>query len=167
MRTAIWATLMLLFLPLAGLSQTLPTAKGDIILTISWNDIASRGSGIAEFDLEGLSSLGLTSLVTETIWTDGPQEFEGVELTTLTDALGISTGTLKAIAHNDYAVEIPLSDVTTKGALLAFKRNGDTMHLREKGPIWIVFPYDHDAMYRSEVVHSRSIWQLARIEILQ
>jgi hypothetical protein len=166
MRTAIWATLMLLFLPVAGFTQTLPTAKGDIILTVSWNG-SDQAGGMAELDLEVLSTLGTKILVTETIWTDGPQEFEGVELTTLTDALGISTGTLKAIAHNDYAVEIPLSDVTTKGALIAFKRNGDTMHLREKGPIWIVFPYDHDAMYRSEVVHSRSIWQLARIEILQ
>ncbi len=43
--------------------------------------------------------------------------------------------------------------------------NGETMPVRRKGPLWIVYPYDSDEAYRSEAIYSRSIWQLDRIEV--
>jgi hypothetical protein len=42
--------------------------------------------------------------------------------------------------------------------------DGKTMSVRDKGPLWIIYPYDSSADYRTEVVYSRSIWQLDRIE---
>ncbi|RYH00603.1 oxidoreductase, partial [Salipiger sp. IMCC34102] len=39
------------------------------------------------------------------------------------------------------------------------------MQVRDKGPLWIVYPYDDTPEYRSEVIYSRSIWQLDRIEV--
>jgi hypothetical protein len=39
------------------------------------------------------------------------------------------------------------------------------MSVRDKGPLWLVYPYDSAAKYQSEVVFSRSIWQLNRLEI--
>ena len=50
-------------------------------------------------------------------------------------------------------------------ALLAFERNGKPMSVREKGPLWIVYPYDSDAKFQSEVYYSRSIWQLDRLAV--
>jgi hypothetical protein len=40
------------------------------------------------------------------------------------------------------------------------------MRLRDKGPVWVVFPYDLATEYQSEVVYSRSVWQMVRIEVL-
>ena len=45
--------------------------------------------------------------------------------------------------------------------------NGEIMSLRDKGPLWVIYPYDQNAAYRSEVTYSRSIWQLDRIEVTQ
>jgi len=42
--------------------------------------------------------------------------------------------------------------------------NGEPISRREKGPYWLVYPYDVDAKYQSEVVYSKSIWQLVSIE---
>jgi len=39
--------------------------------------------------------------------------------------------------------------------------------LREKGPLWVIYPYDSDAKFRTEVIYSRSIWQLDRLAIVQ
>ena len=41
------------------------------------------------------------------------------------------------------------------------------MTLRDKGPLWLVYPYDADTAYQSEVIYARSVWQLDRIEVLR
>jgi hypothetical protein len=39
------------------------------------------------------------------------------------------------------------------------------MSLREKGPLWIIYPFDSSPEYQTELTYSRSIWQLNRIEV--
>jgi hypothetical protein len=48
---------------------------------------------------------------------------------------------------------------------VAYLRNGAEMSMRDKGPLWIVYPYDAKPDYQSELIYSRSIWQLDRIEV--
>jgi hypothetical protein len=70
-------------------------------------------------------------------------------------------------ALNDYVIEMPLSDVKDDGPLLAYLMDGKTMSLRDKGPIWMVFPYDQNPDYRTEETYSRSIWQLLQIDFVE
>jgi hypothetical protein len=42
--------------------------------------------------------------------------------------------------------------------------NGAPLSRREKGPYWLVYPYDSDPIFQSETVYTRSIWQLVSIE---
>jgi hypothetical protein len=114
-----------------------------------------------------LEALGTKTLRTSTIWTDGEQVFRGTPLAALVRALGIGDGTLRARAINDYEIDIPLEDAVEGGAMIAFERNGAPMSIREKGPLWVVYPYDANERYRAEVYHSRSIWQLDRITVLR
>jgi hypothetical protein len=88
-----------------------------------------------------------------------------VELDDLLDAIGAEGETLRAIAANDYAVDIPVADAVDGGPIIAYLRNGEAMSLREKGPLWIVYPFDSSPEYQSELIYSRSIWQLNRIEV--
>ena len=120
-----------------------------------------------DFDLEMLMALDATTIETTTIWTEGPQVFQGVALNVLMDTLGVTEGTLLATAINDYTVEIPMSDAVAGGPIVAYKSNGAAMSVRDKGPLWVIYPYDSSAAYRSEVIYSRSIWQLDRIEIVE
>ena len=83
----------------------------------------------------------------------------------LLDRLGVEGGTLTASAANDYSVDIPVSDATDPGPIIAFARNGETMTLRDKGPLWLVYPYDASPAWRTEVVYARSIWQLDHIAV--
>ncbi|MEC8574513.1 MAG: oxidoreductase, partial [Pseudomonadota bacterium] len=39
------------------------------------------------------------------------------------------------------------------------------MSLRDKGPLWIVYPFDSDPAYQTEAIYSRSIWQLEEITV--
>jgi hypothetical protein len=147
--------------------EMLSTPTGDVVLTVS-GDIQQTNIGdTAQFDMDMLKAMDAKSFVTTTIWTDGDQTFTGVPLSALLDALGVDSGTLSASAINDYTVEIPVEDETTSQAIVAYMNNGEIMSVRDKGPLWIVYPYDSDDSLWAEVVFSRSIWQLDRIKVAE
>lgn len=153
------------FLAAPVAAQDLAAPTGEIILTVS-GDIAVRNQDdSAVFDLEMLRALGEVSFATTTPWTDGVQEFTGVSLAALVKALGVTEGSIKATAINDYAIDIPVADAVEGGPILAYMQNGEAMPVREKGPLWLVYPYDLNEAYQAEVIFSRSIWQLVRLDV--
>jgi len=139
---------------------------GEVLLTIT-GEIANTNAGedVAEFDLAMLEALPATEYTTETIWTEGEHVFRGVTLGELINAVGAEGSSISAIAINDYAIDIPMSDATDGSALVAYRLDGETMSIREKGPLWIVYPYSSDPKYRAEIIYARSIWQLKELEI--
>lgn len=145
-------------------AEELEVPRGDVLLTVTGEISVANTGGSAQFDLEMLEALDSTEIETSTIWTDGVHVFQGVSLAVLVQRLGIEGTTLTATAINDYAVEIPLSDAVEGGPIVAYRMDGNTMSLRDKGPLWVIYPYDSNSDYRSEVIYSRSIWQLDRIE---
>jgi hypothetical protein len=156
---------MLAMLPFAAASQADPA--GEVLLTVTGPMADQAEAEAVQFDLEMLQELGTVEFETSTIWTQGVQTFEGVPLSALVESLGMSGTTLRATAINDYAVDIPISDAVEDGPIIAYKLNGEEMSVRDKGPLWIVYPYDSKKEYQSEVVYSRSIWQLDRIEVIE
>jgi hypothetical protein len=131
----------------------------EVVLTVS---------GLSEeksFTIRELEEIGTEVVETTTIWTDGVQTFEGVPLHLLLGHLDVTSGELVASAINDYAISLPVEDALEPGPIIAFLRNGEQMAVRDKGPLWIIYPYDSAEEFQTEVVHARSIWQLNRIEI--
>lgn len=133
-------------------------AEGEVLLTVT------HGESVIEYDQDGLDRLGTVTVETSTIWTDGVSSFTGVPLRNLAETLEVTEGVFLASAINDYTVEIPMSDAVEGGAVIAFLKDGEPMSVRDKGPLWVVYPYDDNPDYQSEVTYSRSIWQLDRIE---
>ena len=151
--------------PFVAGADTLQVPTGDVVLSVTGNIATTNNGDAAEFDEAMLRALGETTFETTTIWTDGVQTFTGVSLKTLLDALGVEGGTLEAKALNDYAVEVPVSDAVDGGPIIAYARNGKPMSIRDKGPLWIVYPFDTNPDYASETIYSRAIWQLDRIDV--
>jgi hypothetical protein len=131
---------------------------GNTILTIA------TPTAKTELTLEALQDMPQTSFTTTTIWTEGEVTFSGVSLHDLFTAYDITEGDVSAIAINDYKVTIPASDATENGPIVAYTMNGAEMHRRDKGPLWVVYPYDSTASYQTETIYSRSIWQLNRLD---
>ena len=152
-------------LPVSAKDLSVP--EGDVILTVSGPMETTNVNGTAQFDLEMLEALDATTFETSTIWTEGEHSFIGVSLAVLADWLGLEGDRLRATAINDYAIEIPLTDAVEGGPIVAYRMDGDIMSVRDKGPLWIIYPYDSNADYRTEVVYSRSIWQLDRIKVVE
>jgi hypothetical protein len=137
--------------------------SGRAILTVTGAIRVRNRDDAAVFDREMLEALGMASFRTQTPWYDAPSTFEGVPMARLMDRLGAQGQTVTAIALNDYRTQIPMSDFARFGTLLALKRDGAYMPVRDKGPLFIVYPYDSDAELRTRQYYSRSAWQVSRL----
>ncbi len=149
----------------AIVAETLPQPTGEVVLTVTGDIGVTNQGNSAVFDAAMLQALGEVSFDTTTPWTEGTQTFTGLPLHALMEALGVGEGTLVAKAVNDYSIEIPVTDAVEGGPIVAYLHNGKTMSVREKGPLWVVYPYDLNPDYQAEVIFSRSIWQLVSIEV--
>ncbi len=120
---------------------------------------------------DDLLALPQQRFVTATIWTEGVVAFEGPTLHDLLAAQGITADpqtplTARLVALNHYFVDMPVTEATPEAPILALTRDGVALTARDKGPLWVVYPYDADRAYRSEVIYARSIWQLTEILVM-
>lgn len=143
----------------------LPRPSGKVILTVSGRIDATNNGASAEFDYTMLEALGMDHIETTTPWYDGVIRFDGVRMQRLLQAVGAFGETVTAVALNDYTTEIPIQDIRRHGVLLAMKRNGIDMPVSDKGPLFIVYPYDSKPELKSQKYYSRSAWQVASLEV--
>lgn len=165
MRAAL-CSLALISLAQMAAAEALAPPEGPVLLTVTGQIGRTNGDGVAELDLGLLREMGLIEIRTHTIWTDGELVFEGVPLDRLLSALKADGRSVLATALNDYAIEIPVEDAVEGGPILAIRMNGIDLSPRDKGPIWVVYPYDANPDYQRDVIYSRSIWQLTRLDVL-
>ncbi len=142
---------------------TAPTRK--VILSISGKIGVTNGDGVAQFDMEMLEGLGVTGFTTTTPWYDKEVKFEGVSLVQLMGVVGATGENLSVRALNDYTTEIPIADFARYHTILAMKRDGNYMPVKDKGPLFVVYPYDSDPELKHQRFYSRSAWQVAHMTV--
>ncbi len=146
-------------------ADPLPRPQGRVILTVTGKIGNTNADGSAMFDRAMLEALGVSELTTKTVWTEGPARFEGVLASKLLEAVAAAGEIADTRAINDYKVEIPVSDFQQYPVLLALKMNGAYMRVRDKGPIWVVYPWDQYPELNDEQTKQKAIWQLNEIHI--
>ncbi|WP_337181861.1 molybdopterin-dependent oxidoreductase [Shinella sp.] len=150
----------------AGGAAALDKPSGDVILTITAERIDHPNvDGTAQFDLAMLEALAGRSGEMETPWTEGRVKFSGPLLRAVIEAAGAHGTTMKVRAINDYAADVPMDDAVLLDTILATRMNGETMSLREKGPLFLIYPFDKDPGLYNEKYFSRSVWQIKAIEV--
>lgn len=155
---AVW-----LYPPQAAAAEGLPQPTGRIILTISGNIAKTNNGDKAEFDLEMLHALGTRALSMTTSWTDGTQEFSGVLMRHLMAAVGARGKTVEAVALNDYTYSIEMEDFSLYPVIVATKLNRKLLRIRDKGPLWIIYPLDTFSEEQKDSIELRMVWQLRQL----
>ncbi len=64
---------------------------------------------------------------------------------------------------NDYSVDITLQEIGPDYPIVATRIDDMLIPVRENGPFWIIFPFDSDPKFRTEIVYSQSVWQLSAL----
>lgn len=147
----------------------LPPLAGPVILTVQGLDPARFPEGEVALDIGRMAGLGLAEFSTSTIWTEGSHRYSGLLLADLLAALDPEgqARNVQLLALNDYAIDMPVAEISDEAPLLAYLEDGEPMPVRDKGPIWVIYPYDSSADYRTDTIYSRSVWQLDRITLLR
>ena len=117
------------------------------------------------YDRDQLEAMPLTVINTTSPWTEGVVRYEGVALSHLLEVSGADGGNAVVTALNDYSVDIPTSDFAEFGPILAIKRDGEYMPVSDKGPFFIVYPFDKNPELRQQPYHGRAVWQVKAIAI--
>ncbi len=156
--------LFVLAAALAGsaVAQAPAAPAGKVVLTLSG---ALAGGAKVEFDMAALEKLPQHSFTTAAPWFGAPRSFTGPLLRDVLAAAGAHGTTLRAVALNDYKIEIPADDAQRFDVIVARLMDGRRMAVRDKGPLFIIYPFDSRAELRSERYYSRSAWQLRSIEV--
>ncbi len=137
---------------------------GRILLTVSGAIKVTNDGDAALFDREMMEGLDWRTIETYTHYTEGMQTFSGPTLASMMDTLGVNSGTLHATALDDYTIEIPVSDLNEHEIILAMDQNGKPMRVRDRGPIWVIYPAATEADVGPRHI-SHSIWQLSSITV--
>lgn len=150
---------------MAPLALALDAPKGKVVLTVSGAISERNAEDRADFDMAMLAALSQFSFTTRTPWYKTPKKFTGPLLRDVLSAVGATGKTLSAVAINDYKVEIPADDANKFSVVMARLMDDQPMPLRDKGPLFIIYPYDSSEDLRSERYYSRSAWQLRKLVV--
>jgi len=162
-------SLLFLFMGALGTTaagaQSLSAPTDKPILTVSGKISTTNKDDTAQFDRSMLESLGMETIETTTPWYSGPVKFEGISLDKLMKRLGASGERAVFVALNDYSSEIPIEDFAKHNVILALKRNGEYMPVRDKGPLFVIYPFDSKPELKNQTFYGRSVWQVAKIVV--
>lgn len=112
----------------------------------------------AEFDLAALEALGMHETRAHYPNWPGESTFEGPLLADVLKAAGAGDGSLRAVALDGYASDIPRADLDRYPVLLALKRDGKYLGLGGRGPAWIVYPREDHAELQAAEDDSGLAW---------
>jgi len=159
--------LLALVIPLlvADAQAELPKPQGQVLLTISGQIEETNTDDRAEFDRGMLQRIGMVELKTQTPWTEGESHFVGVPVARLLDVTATKGSIVRATAANDYKADIPIAILREAGAVLAIRMDGKELTLRDKGPLWIVFPWSEQPELDRIEIYNYAVWQLLSLHV--
>ena len=138
---------------------------GAVILTVNGKIGIKNSPDAALFDAALLDALPQHSFVSATPWLKNPATFTGPLLKDVLQALKAQGTNLKALALNDYKVDIPLDDALKFDVILTRKVDGQVLTVREKGPIFVMYPFERFPQLKTDTYYSRCIWQLKSLRV--
>ena len=158
LRIAILATLAmaLTFPPFHVFAQDHLEIAGQTTLSMN----GSVSISIDEFEALAPKTIIKTSTPWHTATT-----FSGISGKDFIRVSGATGQTVIVRAINDYQTKIPISDLTDLGVLFVTRMNGKRLSLRQKGPLFVIYPFDQKPELKSELYYGRSIWQVNKITV--
>jgi hypothetical protein len=147
-------------------ADTLPPPTGEVLLTITGELENPNVGSEVHLDLAALQSLPVTEFTTNTPWSDGVQQFEGVRVDVLLNAAGAQGTGFVAVGLDDYKFTVSGIDFDRYPVIVAYRHNGEPISVRNLGPLRIVMPFDDYPELLTPKNESSCVWQLVRMELL-
>lgn len=136
------------------------------ILTVTGKIGAANDGDAIVMDLAALEAVGLVDYTVTDPFENKEITYRGVLMSDLLALWGVpdDATTLHMVALNDYAVDVPLSEVRKYPVVFALQADGEYLPVSTRGPAMLVFPYD-DFEFEQQVYNDYWIWQIKSIDV--
>lgn len=135
------------------------------MLTLTGRVHAPNLARQADFDMKILERMAQTSFTTRTPWYAHARRFTGPLLRDVLIAARAEGTQLQLNSLNDYRVMFPVDDAMRYDVIIARLIDGQAIAVRDKGPLFVIYPFDNHPELRSSTHYSRCAWQLRSIEV--
>lgn len=127
--------------------------------------VAGKVTAERRLDVASLDKLPQHAFMTNTPWTKEPHKYSGPLLRDVLAAVGASGTQLRATALNEYQITIPVDDALRHDVIVAHRIDDRLIPVRERGPFFIIYPFDADHRLQEGRYYERSIWQLKHLQV--
>jgi len=123
----------------------------------------ANGDTVVSLTISDLEAIDLMRSDLYEPFVEGDTDFEGPSFEAVADSLGWPRdGTVRMLALNDYAYEMPLADLVGSQAMIATREHGEEIPIERGGPARIVFP---DGT-RASSIEDAWVWSLERLTLV-
>lgn len=137
-------------------------AQSAIILTLE--SPSGQQTNLTREDLERLPQ---TTFTTSTPWTKGTHTYKGPKLSLITAKFPQPLNGIRVYAVNGYSYDIGIKDLKKSPFILALQQDSKNMTLRNKGPLWVLVPFDQNPQLMSnQKLLNQAVWQVNKIKAL-
>jgi hypothetical protein len=122
--------------------QAVPAPAGKAILTVTGKITRGNKAGALALDVATIEKLGVKQIGVYEPWVKQHLDFRGVWLSDLLAVAGVAPGatTVHVVAHDDYAVDLPISAVKPGAVMLATRTgDGSAIPVDNGGPTRVIF----------------------------
>ena len=151
----------------ADAGETAADTEYRVILTLSWRD--DQGQAVDKnftlADIERMPQTALTLTLPKAIGIAGVHAWQGVPVSRLIALSGRKPHSLQVAALNGYSVSVPVEDIQRFNPILALRRDGALISVREKGPFLLIYPFDTFPELNQQIYLNRLVWQVNEITL--
>jgi len=160
-----WFTRLFALFFLVCTAMALEAPQNEVILVVSGKIAVTNGQGTASFDSDMLERLPQHQFTTLTPWYPEPRSFSGPLLRDLLALVKAEGAELYVTALNEYISHIPRTDAQRYDVILARRIDGQLLRVRDRGPLFIIYPFDQQPSLKADTYYNRSVWQVKSIHI--
>jgi hypothetical protein len=159
-------TLILFSLSLClNAAGSLPKPEGEVILEVGGAIEKTNSGNRAHFDRAMIEALPSGKIITSNHVIDKAATYTGPIFHELLKLVGAQGSTIRVTALDDYTAELSLADLQKYGVILATNENGKQLTLDDRGPFFVVFPFDEFKELQNDLYYNMSVWQVMLIEV--
>ncbi|NOX40401.1 MAG: hypothetical protein GXP05_07770 [Alphaproteobacteria bacterium] len=115
--------------------------------------------------LTQLRDMSQETVVTGNEFVDGKRVFRGPLMRDVMQCFSsVLPKTVILTAANDFQSEAPVEEFFKYNVILALSVDGVALSMRDKGPLWMIYPMSDFPELRDPIYNSRLIWQLISID---
>ncbi len=147
------------------IAQTTPLGDREKVLTITVYDATAESGDSREyiFSIKDLEEFPLVSVSTETQWTNGVLHFRGPLMRDILDDIGAVGDTIQVNGLDGRSATIPREDIYKFDVIIACQVEGAYFGLRDRGPLWIIYPWTDNPEIQSAIYYDRGIYHLSSL----